>query len=238
MKTLVEEDISNIGAKYSNINILLASEHALVRGAMRALLESLKGLKVVGDTPFGPELTGLLNQLQPNLLLLDLDTLEPKEMDCLITLMRARFGVPTMVVVARVEIPQALEALQSGISGIIMKRSSASMLLEAIRNVAGGIRWVDPALVSDLLAHYQTLAPPTTVAARADCALSARERQVLAEIIYGGSNRKIAERLSISDQTVKHHLTRIFRKIGVSSRLELALFGIKHELAQPGQVNQ
>ena len=238
MQIPINGDHSDIGVSCGEINILLAAEHALVRGAMRTLLESLQGLKVVGDAVCGPELIGLLDHIRPNLVLLDLHTLEPKDLELVGALVRCDFGARTMIVVAKVEIPQAMEALQLGVSGIVMKRSTTSMLLNAIQNVVQGTRWVDPAIVSDLLAHYGKLAPRATRAAKMNFTLSARERQVLSEIVYGGSNREIAERLSISDQTVKHHLTRMFRKVGVSSRLELALFGIKHELAWPKQMKQ
>jgi two-component system nitrate/nitrite response regulator NarL len=216
------------------VSILLASDHTLVRSAMRTLLESDPGIKVVGDAPCQAELFGLIKLLKPDLVLVDMHTIRPGDIPILQNLVSCNSGMRTMVVVAAMDIPQAAEIVQLGISGIVLKRCAAPALFDAIRDIMAGIRWIDQGIASDLLDYYSnhTVRDPRTTSQ--DFRLSNREGQILDAVLAGGSNRDIADRLSISEQTVKHHLTRIYKKIGVSSRLELALFGIKHQLTNAG----
>jgi DNA-binding NarL/FixJ family response regulator len=134
-----------------------------------------------------------------------------------------------ILLTAAIEKADILKAMQQGARGVVLKESATALLLKAIRIVMDGGYWVGRESVSDLLMALQALGPesdqPTTT-----YSLTQRELQIIALIVEAAGNKKIAETLNISEKTVKHHLTNIFEKLGVTSRLELALFAAQHNI--------
>jgi two-component system, NarL family, nitrate/nitrite response regulator NarL len=117
-----------------------------------------------------------------------------------------------------------VEAVQLGARGLVLKEATSELLFKAIRSVMAGEYWVDRGRVSELAeALYTSVREPVTAPAQNSFRMTPRERQIVAAVLSGYSNRDIAQKLSISGQTVKNHLTQIYDKVGVSSRLELAL---------------
>jgi DNA-binding NarL/FixJ family response regulator len=139
--------------------------------------------------------------------------------------------VRTVLLVATIEKNQILEALLLGARGVVLKETATRQLFKSIRCVMAGEYWIGRESVSDVintLCELSDAKPDRSDSER--LGLSAREMQIVSTIVDGYTNKEIAQKYSISEQTVKHHLTSIFRKVGVSNRLELALFAINQHL--------
>jgi len=154
-------------------------------------------------------------------------------MEALRELDNARSPVRTVVLTASIDRQHIVHALQLGATGIVLKTSGSKVLLESIYSVLSGRYWIGHESISDVVKALRDLAvAPGCKPARHDFGLTQREREIVTTVVGGFSNRDIAQRFSISEQTVKNHLSNIFDKLGVSNRLELALFALNHHLAE------
>jgi len=128
-----------------------------------------------------------------------------------------------------------VEALRLGARGVVLKESATAVLFKCIRTVMAGQYWIGNEAVADLVKLVREI---TASAPKRECprnGLTPRELQVISTIVVGYSNKEIAHKFSISEDTVKHHLTNIFDKLGISSRLELATYAISHHLVDNAQ---
>jgi DNA-binding NarL/FixJ family response regulator len=212
------------------VQVLIADDHAIFRAALRTLLESEPGMRVVGETADGAGAVALTGRLQPDVLLLDLAMPGLTGLDVLRELRRSTSLCRTILLTAHIEQGQIVEALRIGARGIIMKESSAELLFQGIRAVVAGEHWVGRKRVADLTEFRGGSTPRRADRKRKTFGLSSRELQVVGAVVAGNSNRNIAQRLAISEDTTKHHLSNIFDKLGVSNRLELALFAYHHQI--------
>ncbi len=153
-------------------------------------------------------------------------------MEILLNLRSVANGTRIIVLADALERSQDVEALKLGARGLVLKDISTELLFKGIRAVMGGEYWIDheklAALLDSLLAE-RTGSGSERAPGNGSC-LSAREKQVVAAVAEGCTNKDIAERFSLSEETVKHHLTHIFAKLGMSNRLELAFYAIHHRL--------
>lgn len=221
----------------ARIRIVIADDHSIFREGLRRLLESEPNLAVVGEACDGGEAVQLVNQLKPDILLLDISMPRVPGLDALRELSRSASPVRTILLTASVERPQMLEALQLGARGVVLKESATQVLLKSIETVMDGGHWVGRDSVPDLreLVLRDIPQPDETAASR--YGLTRRELQIVSAIVEGSSNRDMAQKFRVREDTVKHHLTSIFSKLGVSTRLELALFALEHKLVSK-QANQ
>lgn len=220
------------------IAIVIADDHGLFRAGLRGLLESESDLRVVGEAANGHQAVEVVDAQHPDVLLLDLCIAGRSGLDvlrALATPARPPSRAPrTIVLTAAIDDEHAIEALLLGAQGILLKDSAPMLLFKSVRAVANGQCWLGRERVAHLVRHLQTtrnaahesLEPPRRTA----FGLTPRERQIISAIVDGATNRDIAQRYSVSADTVKHHLTNIFDKCGVSTRLELALFAVHHRL--------
>jgi DNA-binding NarL/FixJ family response regulator len=189
------------------LTVVLADDHPVVLIGVRNMLAH-EGLQIVGEANDGDEAIQLTLELQPDILLLDL----------------AMPRLPGL---------EAMRALHIGARGIVLKDAVAQHLTQAIQTVGNGDYWIGGARVVNLMAALHELMQQVKVPERKTFGLTPREMEVVGCIIEGCSNRDIAKQFGISEETVKRHLSNIFDKTGVSTRLELALFAIAHKLVSP-----
>ncbi len=216
---------------HKTIRIVIADDHPIFRDGLRKLLEAEPGLKVVGEACDGAEAVAMARQLTPDILLLDLAMPRLPGIEALRELVSTPTPVRTILLTASIERAQIVEALQLGARGVVLKESATQLLLRSIRTVMAGQFWVGRESVSDLVATLRDLMPTGAEQARQKAfGLTPRELEVVSTIVAGYTNKDIAQKFTISEQTVKHHLTNIFDKLGVSTRLELALFAVNHRL--------
>jgi DNA-binding NarL/FixJ family response regulator len=146
-----------------------------------------------------------------------------------------RGGSPNTKIIlltAAIEKNQIVEALQIGARGIVMKEAATQLLFKSIRSVMAGQFWVGRESVGDMVQYLREKTESQLPAGGRSYGLTRREMEIVAAIVAGLTNKEIAKKFTLSEDTVKHHLTNIFNKVGVSSRLELALFAINHRLVE------
>lgn len=210
------------------IRIVAVDDHALFRDGLCRLLNAEPGLQVVGQTGLGRHVKSLVSELAPDLLLLDLILPDVSGLDVVRELDLTHSRLRTILVPGTADNQQVLEALRLGVRGLVFKESAAEILLRAIRAVMDGEYWFGQDQVSNLIDALRRLSAPQP-RLPADT-LTRREMRVIAAVVEGRTNRDISHELGMSEQTVKNHLSHIFDKLGVSSRLELALYAIEHKL--------
>ena len=207
----------------TNIRILIAVDHAIFRDGLRRLLLSEDGFTVVGEASDGQEAVLLAAQLKPDVVLLDRAMLRLAGLAALRKLKRADVSIYTIVLTAAIQPFEVTSARAWGVHGIVLKASLPEILLESIRAVCKGEFWVG----SDVMRVCARSAHPKTVSS----ALTSREKEIVCKIREGNSNKQVATQLSISEETVKRHLSNIYGKLGVSSRLQLAVLATRQDLA-------
>ena len=212
------------------IRIVIADDHPVVRIGVRNMLQSDAGLDVIGEASDGDEaITGTL-ELLPDILLLDLQMPRLPGLEAMRAIMSGSPSVKILLLTSTITTQQIIEALQIGARGIVLKDALADLLTTAIRAVSSGDYWIGGKRVVNLVGALHELMLQAAVPERKTYGLTPRELEVVGCIVEGCSNRDIAKQFSISEETVKRHLSNIFDKTGVSTRLELALFAIAHQL--------
>jgi len=216
------------------VRIMLIDNHALVRIGLRMVIEREPGLIVVGEAGSAGEALAIVAQEQPDIILF-----EPNLPDCLgvelisqLTAVAPRTRV--LLVTGLSDAGLHHRAVQLGATGIVLKQQTSDVLVKATRKVYAGEAWLDRSMVADVITKLSRGQDDNRADSEAEkiALLSPREREVIALIGEGFKNKQIADRLSISEATARHHLTSIFAKLDVSDRLELIIFAYRHGLAQ------
>lgn len=211
--------------------ILIADDHPIFRDGLRRLLESEREFKVVGEACDGVEAVNLVQQLKPEVLLLDLAMPRRAGLEALREMSIEASPVRVILLTAAAEKHQIVEALQLGARGVVLKDSATQILLKSIRAVMNGEYWVGRESVSNLVQYLRNLVDSSSQDPRKkNFGLTPRELDVVSAVVAGFANKEIAQHFKISEDTVKHHLSNIFDKVGVSTRLELALFAVNQAL--------
>jgi two-component system, NarL family, nitrate/nitrite response regulator NarL len=211
------------------IRVLVADDHVIFRDGLRKLLESEDDIKIVGEASNGNECVRMLTKLKPDILLLDL---RMPDKDGLAVLEEANLDSLTTRVIVLTEAEDerdAVRAMRLGARGIVPKQTARDLLVKSIRRVYSGEIWLNNRLTAEVMKAFTS---SSDIGARREPMLSDREKEIVQLIAQGFRNKEIAEKLFISEQTVKNHLHNIFDKLGVSDRLELALYAIHHRLIE------
>ncbi|HYB61773.1 MAG TPA: response regulator transcription factor [Methylomirabilota bacterium] len=210
------------------IRILVADDHAIFREGLHKLLEGEEELTIVGEASNGNDCIKLLGKLKPDILLLDL---RMPDKDGLAVLEEVNFdSLPTRVIVltAAEDDRDVVRAMRLGARGIVLKQSATDLLVKSIFKVYGGEIWLDNHMTAEVMKAFSKSSDSGP--RREKPLLSDREKEIVQLVAQGYRNKEIGEKLFISEQTVKNHLHNIFDKLGVSDRLELALYAIHHRL--------
>lgn len=213
------------------IRLVIADDHPIFRDGLRRLLAVEPDFEVVGEASNGREAVERVQALRPDVLLLDLAMPEAGGLDTLRELARANAPVRTVLLTASIDRGDALEAVRLGARGVVLKTAATPLLYKCIRAVVAGEYWIGHERVQDLVTSLRAFTDAQSGGRPPAATLTRRETQVALAVLEGASNREIAQKLGLGEQTVKNHLSSIFDKLGVSSRLELALYAVHHRLA-------
>lgn len=216
---------------HPSIRIVVADDHPVVRFGVKNMLANEPGFEVVGEANDGDEAITEVLELEPDILLLDLAMPKLPGLEAMRAIMNRSPRVKIVLLTSLISTQQVIEALQIGARGIVLKDSVASDLGESLRAVLSGDYWIGGKRVVNLLsALHDLMQQAAAVPEKKTYGLTPRELEVVTCIVEGCSNKDIAKQFTISEETVKRHLSNIFDKTGVSTRLELALFAISHKL--------
>ncbi len=215
----------------ATVDIVISDGQEIFRAGVRKLLEAEPGLRVVGEAANSEETVKVVRQLNPHILLLDLSPPKMAGFKALEELSKLGLPTRTIILTEAIKREQAVKALKLGAYGIVLKDSTIQVLIKSIRCVSAGEHWLNHEHVADVMREVRSVAPPPGAGAVIEhLGLTAREMQVITLIVAGYTNRDLARKLKISQNTVKHHLTNVFDKLGVSNRLELVLYAIDNGL--------
>ncbi len=216
--------------KLKKIRILIADDHPIFRDGLRKLLSLEEDFQVIGEAEDGKEAVEMVQKLTPDILLLDLKMPNLSGIGALEALGDKNKTTRVIVLTASEDEAAVVQAMRMGTAGIVLKQTATELLIKSIRKVYDGEIWLDSRMTTAVMKEFSQPAP---VREPIKTVLSAREREVVALVCQGFRNKEIAEKMFISEQTVKNHLHNIFDKLGVSDRLELALFAIHKKLNEP-----
>ncbi len=217
------------------IRILVADDHPVVRIGVRNMLLADGGFEVVGEASDGDEAITQTLELAPDILLLDLQMPRLPGLEAMRAIMNGTPTVKILLLTSTITTQQIIEALHIGARGIVLKDALVGHLQVAIRTVSTGDYWIGGKRVVNLVSALHDLMQQAVVPQPKTYGLTPRELEVVGLIVEGCSNRDIARQFVLSEETVKRHLSNIFDKTGVSTRLELALFAIAHHLVTSTQ---
>ena len=218
-----------VDGKKGPIRILIADDHPIFRHGLQKLLSLEEDFEIVGEAEDGKEVLDAVREKEPDILLLDLRMPGMNGLAALERLKNSNRKTKVIVLTASEDKNEFVEAMKFGCSGIVLKQTAAELLIKSIRKVHAGEIWLDlnttAAVMREFAAPGETAASPGE-RGRDRSPLSPREREIVVLVAQGHKNREMAEKMFISEQTVKNHLHNIFDKLGVSDRLELALYAI------------
>jgi two-component system nitrate/nitrite response regulator NarL len=207
--------------------ILIAGDHRILRDGLRSLLQAEDDFDVAGEACHGHEAVDAAKRLEPDLMLFDVVIPGAPYLDVLHTISASPLLARPLLLTASMESHEIVKAVQVGARGVIMKDAGSASLMKAIRTVMKGEYWLPRDSVGDFIDAFR--ARPASSPDRR-FGLTPRELEMVMTVATGLTNREIAQHFSLSEETVKHHLTKVFTKLGVANRLELALFAISEQL--------
>jgi two-component system nitrate/nitrite response regulator NarL len=214
----------------SPIRIVVADGHPLFTLGVRALLGREPGFEVVGDADDGEEALAVLQKHRPDVLLLDLALGGIHGLEVLRRLVAMDLPTRTVIVTAAIDRADLRTALMRGAQGVLLKHLASDLLVKCVRQIMIGEYWIGRDCVGDLI---DAMRNPST--REESSVLSHRERDIVSAVIKGASNKDIAWQLGLGEQTVKNHLRRIFAKLRVANRVELAVHAMEHQLTESGE---
>ena len=210
------------------IEIIIADDHMMIREGLKQLLELDGTMKVIAEANDGEECLNLLNKkIHPDILLLDINMPKKNGIEVLEYIKQNKIPVKVLILTVHNEVEYLLKAVDIGIDGYLLKDSSYDELKEAIDVVISGNTYIQPSLLPALNESMEDYALDKEKIEW----LTKRELDVLRLISEGCSNKKIADELTISERTVKNHISHIFRKIDVEDRTQAAVFAIRNKIS-------
>ena len=218
-----------------SVRVLLIDDHAIMRSGLRLLIESQPGLSVVGEASSRADALAAALDQQPDVIILDLALPGTDGLDLIPELLATAKGARILILTGVLDADAHTRAMRLGAMGVVLKEKAPEVLIKAVLKVHAGELWLDRAAVARLFgrnAQAGGRAKPDPEAAKI-ATLTGREREIVTLIGEGLRNKQVAERLFISEGTVRNHLTSVFGKLDVADRFELMMYAYRHELAKP-----
>ncbi len=209
----------------SKITIVLADDHAVVRTALRMLLEAEPGFEVVAEAGDAPGAVRYVRGHKPTILILDLNMPGPSSLEAIPAIQEASPATQIVVLTMQAETAFARQALQAGVMGYVLKEAAEDELVQAVRSAAQGQTYLQPTLGAKLAAEPE---------GGVEDDLSEREIEVLRRIALGYTNSEIAEQLFLSIRTVESHRAHIQQKLRLTTRSELVRYALDNDLVDTG----
>jgi two-component system nitrate/nitrite response regulator NarL len=235
--TLQYESTASTQRSTGLIRIVIADDHPIFRDGLHKLLSLEADFEVVGEARDGNEVLDVVREKEPDVLLLDLRMPGLDGLSVLQSLKAGGCKTRIIILTASEDKNEFVQAMKLGCSGIVLKQTATELLYKSIRKVHAGEIWLDSHTTAAVMRQF---AAPSRMSGaerkgRERSPLSQREREIVALVAQGFKNKEIAEKIFISEQTVKNHLHNIFDKLGVSDRLELALYAIHKGFHSEGE---
>ena len=214
------------------VKVSIIDDHGIVRAGLRMLLDNQTGIEVVSESSSVTAFLTDEKQAKPDIILLDLDLGTEHGSDFLPQLLTRFAPVKVVVLTAMPDMQVHLRAVKAGASGIVMKEQAPESLVQAILAVHAGDAWLGRALTAAALAKFceASVAEKLDPEAAKIGMLTAREKEIVALVTEGMNSQRIAEKLAISEATVRNHLTSILAKLGLANKFELAVFAFRNRL--------
>ena len=210
----------------SQISVLLADDHMMVREGIHQILELEENISVVGEVGDGIECIEAIDRLRPDVVVLDINMPKMDGISVLREIKDKKLSSKIIILTFYREIDIIQNVVDLGASGYILKEADSSLLIKAINIVTTGERYIQPSIASMLRQHkVLNQQKPTDN-------LTKREMEIIKLLVAGMYNKEIADKLNISEKTVKNHISSIYKKINVSDRTQAAVYAIKNNLVE------
>lgn len=216
-----------------NIRVLLVDDHTLFRKGLRFLIDNSEGFEIVGEATDGLEGVKMLQQLNPDVVLLDIDMPVMRGIESLPLMLNHRPDLTVLMLTVSEDSQDLTEALRLGARGFLLKNIDTEFLLKSIHRALDGDNILSPEMTTKLIEQLRIPGNQKTIAAAhqsEEKLLTPREREILYWIVQGSSNKLIARELDIVESTVKVHVQNILRKLNLTSRVQAAIYAIEHGL--------
>ncbi|HTY99108.1 MAG TPA: response regulator transcription factor [Rhodocyclaceae bacterium] len=213
----------------TTIRVLLVDDHTLFRSGIKALLQRQPGFEVVGEAGDGLEGAKRAKSLKPDVVLLDLHMPGISGREALQLIVEEAPGSHVVMLTVSEDAEDLIECLRAGAQGYLLKNIDAEFLLDAVRRAAEGEAVMSAPMTAKLMQNVRAGSKPPPAADHDR--LSPREREILGFLAHGASNKDIARALDLAESTVKIHIQGILKKLGVSSRVQAAVYAVEHDLA-------
>jgi DNA-binding NarL/FixJ family response regulator len=214
----------------SVIRLVLVEPQRLIREALRAVLQSKADIMVVGEAGDAPEVLGVVDSHQPDVVLIAFDGSTERDLAVLAELPRVAERARTVLLTSEVDAALHAHMIELGVMGLVPKAQSAQVLVKAVKKVHAGELWLDRSRTADVVNHFTRKRADDDPESTKIASLTVREEEIVALVTEGMDNKDIAERLFISECTVRNHLTSILDKLQLSNRFQLAVYAFRRGL--------
>lgn len=223
------------GTKKERIKVLIVDDHIVVRAGLRFMLQKHSHIEFVGEAGNRAEALAVIKKSQPDIILLDLDLGDENGLEIMPEITASAKNARVIVLTGWRDIEVHRQAVRLGAMGLLLKDKASDNIILAIEKVHSGEAWLDPMLVASLIAEISDAKKSTKANPEEQKInqLTKREKEVISLVGQGLKAGDIADRLFISEVTVRHHFTSIFAKLEVSDRVELMLYAYRNGLATP-----
>lgn len=208
------------------ISVVLADDHSLMRKGLRKILELEDDIEVIGEAANGTQAVKAVRELQPQVLILDINMPDMNGVEVVRQLKKESNKTNIMILTIYDDREYLLELIKLGVLGYLLKDVEPQTLIDAVRCISRGEAYIQPTLSGALISEYNRINQPISGKKN----LTPREREVLAEIAEGRSNQEISDKLSISEKTVKNHVSNILKKLHLHDRTQAAVYAVKNNL--------